>query len=169
MCINNVYMELYVTKKVDSSDDFSLAPLDTLPHMHIVTPPVILKRDASGSFYISDTADTNVVNHLIKLKKIICKQGFKKTEPTEEGMVPEKYKISDDIVWVKPSPTIFYKKENLYVPCNKLLFNFPVQLQISCKSDNIYHVGKPYNVYNMFWTIDYIIVDKNFDWEMLTE
>jgi hypothetical protein len=161
-------MELYVTKKVDSGDDFSLAPLDTLPHMHIVTPPVTIKRDASGNWYIADGADANVVSHLMKLKKIICKQGFKKPE-TEEGSSNEKYKISDDIVWVKPSPTMFYKKDNLMVPCNKVLLNFPVQLQISCKTENIYHVGKPYNVYNMFWTIDYILVDKNFNWDVLAD
>lgn len=160
-------MELYVTKKVDNGDDFSLAPLETLPHMHIVTPTVIVKRDPNGNFYISEsTGETNVVSHLMKLKKIICKQGFKK-DPDESST--DKYKLADDVVWVRNSPTMFYKSDNMLVPCNRLILNHPVQLQISCKSMNIYSVAKPYNVYNMFWTIDYVIVDKNFKWELLAD
>ena len=157
-------MELYVTKKVDSGDDFSIAPLETLPHMHIITPLVIIRRDASGNYYLTDTGDSTSVNHLIKLKKLICKQVFKK--PTDSD---DKYKISDDLVWVKPSPTMYYKKDTIYVACNKVLLNTPVQLQISCKSENVYSVGKPYNVYNMFWVIDYVMVDKDFKWEILGE
>jgi hypothetical protein len=162
-------MELYVTKKVDNGDDFSLAPLDTLPHMHIITPPVSIRRDASGNYYIAEGADTNVVTHLMKLKRLICKQGFKKEATAEDEKTLEKHKLADDIVWVKPSPTMYYKKEGLLIPCNKLLLNFPVQFQISCKSENIYSMGKPYNVYNMFWTIDYVLVDKNFNWDVLAE
>lgn len=163
-------MNLYITKKVDSTDDFTLVPLDTLPHMHIVTPIIIIKRDASGSFYISEVpgvqGDTNIITNLIKLKRIICKQGFKKNI---EDISTEKYKISDDIIWVKNSPIMYYKSETTLIPCNRIILNYPVQLQISCKSDNIYSVSKPYNVYNMFWTIDYVLVDKNFKWDMLSD
>jgi hypothetical protein len=161
-------MELYVTKKVDNAEDFSLSPLDTLPHMHIITPLVIIKRDPNGNFYISDvpseTNTNNSVSHLIKIKKLICKQGFKK-EPED----PEKYKLSDDVVWVKGSPIMYYKCENTLVPCNRLILNQPIQLQISCKSTNIYSVPKPYNIYNMFFTIDYVMVDKTFKWELLAD
>jgi len=162
-------MELYVTKKLDNGDDFSMAGLDTLPHMHIVTPLVIIKRDPNGNFYVVDVpneanTNSNIVSHLMKLKKIICKQGFKK-DPEDN----EKYKIGDDVVWVKSSPIMYYKCENMLVPCNKLVLNQPVQLQISCKSLNIYSVSKPYNIYNMAFTIDYIFVDKTFKWELLSE
>ena len=161
-------MELYITKKVDNADDFGLAPLDTLPHMHIVTPLVIIKRDPNGNFYLSDVSNENTnsnsVSHLIKLKKLICKQGFKR-DPEDL----EKYKLGDEIVWVKGSPIMYYKCDNTLVPCNRLILNQPVQLQISCKSTNIYSVTKPYNVYNMFWTIDYVIVDKTFKWELLAD
>lgn len=162
-------MELYVTKKVDTGEDFSLTPLETLPYMHIVTPPVVIKRDASGGYYIADSVQedgstSSAVNNLIKLKKLISKQGFKKDAADETDV---KYKLADDIVWVKPSPIMYYKKENILVPCNKLIVNYPVQIQISCKSENIYAVTKPYNVYNMFWTIDYVIVDKTFNIDIL--
>jgi len=159
-------MELYITKKVESGDDFNIAPLDTLPHMHIITPQVIIRRDIGGNFYISDIpgGESSIVSHLIKLKKLICKQAFKK-DPEDS----EKYKLADDIVWVKNSPIMYYKCENTYVPCNRIILNYPVQLQISCKAINIYSVGKPYNSYNMVWTIDYVIVDKTFKWEVLSE
>jgi hypothetical protein len=160
-------MELYVTKKVDDGADFALAALDTLPHMHIITPQVIIKRDANGNFYLSDIpseTNSNSITHLIKIKKLICKQGFKKDDNDNE-----KYKLADDVVWVRNSPTMYYKCENMLVPCNRLILNEPVQLQISCKALNIYSVSKPYNIYNMTFTIDYIFVDKNFKWELLSE
>lgn len=163
-------MELYVTKKVDTGEDFSLAPLETLPYMHIITPQVVIKRDASGSYYVADFVQeggnpTGTVNNLIKLKKLISKQGFKKD--ASEDASDAKYKLADDIVWVKASPIMYYKRENILVPCNKLVVNYPVQLQVSCKSENIYSVSKPYNVYNMFWTVDYVLVDKNFNFDIL--
>lgn len=155
-------MEIYVTKKVDSGDDFSLSPLDTMPHAHIITPNIIIKRDINGSYYLMEAAEnTNVVTHLIKLKKLICKQSFKKNSDED------KFKIVDDIVWVRPSPTMYYKKDSILVPCNRMLLNYPVQLQISCKSENIYYISKPYNAYNLVWTIDYIMVDKDFNWDTL--
>ena len=164
-------MELYVTKKVDTGEDFALAPLETLPYMHIITPQVVIKRDASGSYYIADyvqegSVSTGTVTNLIKLKKLISKQGFKK-ETTEEAS-DTKYKLADDIVWVKASPIMYYKKDSLMIPCNKVVINYPVQLQISCRSENIYSVSKPYNVYNMYWTIDYMIVDNTFNIDILT-
>lgn len=160
-------MELYVTKKVVDSDDLVFLSSDTLPYMHVVTQQVVIKRDASGNYYITDhqgAETTPSCSHLMKIKKLLCKQGFKKD--TAEGDAG-KYKLADDILWVKASPIMFYKKENILVPCNKIVLNYPVMLQLSCKSDNVYSMGKPYNVYNMFWTIDYVLVDENFNLEML--
>lgn len=160
---------MYITKKVENSEDFSLSQSDTLPYIHIITPLVVIKRDSSGNYYISDVSDennitSNYVSPLIKIKKLICKQGFKKDSDDNE-----KYKIGDDVVWVKSSPIMYYKCENTLVPCNRLILNEPVQLQISCKSMNISSLSKPYNIYNMIFIIDYVIVDKNFKWEMLAE
>ncbi len=157
-------MELYVTKKVENGDDFSFLPSDTLPYMHVITQQVIMKRDASGNYYIIDAPDNNSCSHLMKIKKLVCKQGFKKD--TAEGD-SSKYKLSDDILWVKPSPIMFYKKDNMLLQCNKLVLNYPITLQLSCRADNVYSMGKPYNVYNMFWTIDYVMVDDTFNIEML--
>lgn len=163
-------MELYVTKKVENGDDFSFLSSDTLPYMHVVTQQVIIKRDASGNYYITDvqgseqTTSTNSCSYLMKIKKLICKQGFKKENAEGE---PNKYKLADDIIWVKASPIMFYKRDDLLVPCNKLILNYPITLQLSCKVENVYSMGKPYNVYNMFWTIDYVNVDASFNIDML--
>jgi len=158
-------MDIYITKKVDSSEDFSLMAVDTLPTMHIITPPVLLRRAGNGNLFISDveggTSPGNVVQHVSKLKKIVCKQFVKNDAELS------KYKLADEVVWVHPSPIMCYKKDNMVVSCSKLLLNVPLQLQLSCKPDNVYVLPKPYNVYNMTWTIEYIMVDKSFDWATL--
>ncbi len=162
-------MELYVTKKVENGDDFTFLSSETLPYMHVVTQQIVIKRDASGNYYITDlptenTGGSNCCSHLMKIKKLLCKQGFKKDSAEGDAA---KYKLADDILWVKASPIMFYKKDNILVPCNKIILNYPVTLQLSCKADNVYSMGKPYNVYNMFWTIDYVLVDENFNLDML--
>ena len=147
-------MEIYVTKKVDSSDDFTLAPLVTLPHIHIITPVVIIKRDMLGNYYLSEAQDA-VVSNLIKLKKLIAKKQDIKTKST------------DDVIWLKPSPRMTYKKDNIIVNCSKLILDYPVQVQLSCRSDDIYTIDKPYNSFNICWTVDNITVDEKFDINIL--
>lgn len=147
-------MEIYVTKKVDSSDDFTLAPLVTLPHLHIITPVVIIKRDMLGNYYLSEAQDA-VVSNLIKLKKLIAKKQDIKTKST------------DDVIWLKPSPRMTYKKDNIIVNCSKLILDYPVQVQLSCRSDDIYTIDKPYNSFNICWTVDNITVDEKFDINIL--
>ena len=148
-------MDIYVTKKVDSGDDFSLAPLNTLPHVHLVITSVLIKRDMMGNYYLSDFQEPNIVNNLIKLKKIILKKQDSKT------------KSLDDIIWVKPSPKMIYKKNNVCINCPKLVIDFPVQLQISCNTEDVYFIDKPHCAYNICWTVDYIIVDEKFDLSIL--
>lgn len=152
-------MELYVTKKADSSDDFSFvsSPDAVLPLLHVVTPVVEIHKDAAGGYFIVETTEGELSN-MIKLKRLVCKSVGNE----------EKTKMADDILWVKPSPVMYYKKDQVLVPCTRMLLNHSVRLQVSCKSDHIYRMPKPYNVTNMFWTIDVVLVDKDFPWEALS-
>jgi hypothetical protein len=51
----------------------------------------------------------------------------------------------------------------MFITLNKMVLNKPVKLQLSCKQSYMYSIDKPYNLHNMFWIIDYIIVDESFD------
>lgn len=148
-----------MTKKVDSSEDFSFVSTTdvVLPLLHVVTPVVEIHRDAGGGYFIVDTTEGELAN-LIKLKRLVCKSVGSE----------EKIKLADDVLWVKSSPIMYYKKGDVLVPCTRMLLNHPVRLQLSCKSDHIYRIPKPYNVTNMFWTIDVVLVDKDFPWETLS-
>lgn len=152
-------MDIYITKKASTDDGFTLAPLDSLPHMHIITSDVVVKKDANANLYIATSEDQNCIPNLIKLKKVLLKQQFKED--------PDKPKLLDDVIWIKPSPIMFYKKGATLVPFNKMVTGLPIKLQISCKTSNMYAIEKPYNSYNMYWTVDYVIVDDQFDWNIL--
>jgi hypothetical protein len=152
-------MELYTTKKLYKIDDFCLAPHNTLPSMHIITPEIILQTDINDNIYIAECpSDPSCISNLLKIKKLLCKQEFNKTDE-------DKSKMMDDIIWVKPSQSMQYKQGSNIVTLNKMLLNRPVKLQLSCKTSVcMYNISKPYNVHNMFWIIDYVIVDAEFDW-----
>ena len=154
-------MELYSTKKISSVDEFGLAPVDTLPSMHIITPEVIVKVDANDNMYIAECpGDPSCILNLVKIKKLLCKQEFSKTDE-------EKTKLMDDIIWIKVSPCMLYKQGSSLIPVNRMLLNKPIKLQLSCKNSYMYTLGKPYNVHNMFWSVDYVMVDEKFDWAAL--
>lgn len=148
-------MEIYTTKKISTVDEFGLAPLNTLPCMHVVTPEIIIRVDANENLYIAESTenpDITCIPNLLKIKKLLCKQKYGK-----------ECKLIDDIIWVKPSPGMLYKKGDMFVTLNKMVLNKPVKLQLSCKQSYMYSIDKPYNLHNMFWIIDYIIVDDSFD------
>lgn len=146
-------MELYCTKKLSSLDELCLGSVDTLPFLHIITPEVLIKVQ-NDSFYIADCpTDNTCVPNLIKLKKLLAKQHSKET------------KLMDDIIWIKPSSSMLYKKGDHTLSYNKILLNTPVRLQLSIKNTYIQDIPKPYNLSNMFWVIDYIIVDDQFSFE----
>jgi hypothetical protein len=147
-------MELYTTKKLTSVDEFCLAPLDTLPSVHVITPEVVVQLDGNDNMFIADCpGDSACIPNLIKIKKLLCKQFYK-----GEG------KLMDEILWVRPSPTLVYKAGSRIVGLNKIMLGRPIKLQLSCKSGYMYSMGKQYGVYNMFWSVDYVHVDENFDW-----
>ena len=152
-------MDIFITKKVSTDDAFQLAPLDSLPHLHIITSPVIVKTDANNNLYIASSEDMNIIPNLIKLKKVLLKQQYKEDS--------DKPKLLDDIIWVKVSPIMYYKKDKILVPFNKMLTGVPIKLQLSCKTMNMYSLEKPYNAYNLYFTVDYVIVDENFDWNII--
>lgn len=146
-------MDLYCTKKLSSIDELCLGSIDTLPFLHIITPEVFIKIQ-NDNFYIADCpGDSACIPNLIKLKKLLAKQHSKET------------KLMDDIIWIKPSPCMLYKKGENTLSYNKILLNTPVKLQLSIKNTYIQDIPKPYNLSNMFWSIDYIIVDDNFAFE----
>ena len=144
-------MELYTTKKITNVEDFGLAPHDTLPSMHVITSEVIIKVDHNGNFYISESpTDPNCLTHLLKIKKLLCKN--------TDG------KLLDEIIWIKPNSQLIYKKDKSWVVVDKMILNTPVKLQLSVKNNNIYQLQKHCN---MYWTVDYVIVDDKFDWNQL--
>ena len=128
--------------------------------MYIITPLLELKNDINNNLYIAGSEDQNFINNLVKIKKLIIKQKFSDKE---------KIKLTDDITWLKPSPTLQYKSESnsqsIYL--NKVLTGLPVKLLLSCNHHNIVTYDMPYNSYNLYWTIDTIIVDDNFDLNIL--
>lgn len=147
-------MEIYVTKKVESGEDFTMSTSKTLPYVHIIVSQVIIKRDNLGNYYLSEAQD-NTISNLIKLKKLIAKKQDLKHKPT------------DDVIWIKPSPRMTYSKNNVLIIYPKLVLDYPVQVQLSCKSDDIIIMDKPYNSYNICWTVDNITVDEKFDLNIL--
>jgi hypothetical protein len=147
-------MEIYVTKKVESGEDFAMSTSKTLPYVHIIVSHVVIKRDVAGNYYLSE-AKENTISNLIKIKRLIGKQQDLKNKPT------------DDVIWIKPSPRMTYSKDNLLIMYPKLILDYPVQVQLSCKSDDIITIDKPYNSYNIYWTVDNITVDDRFDINIL--
>lgn len=146
-------MELYCTKKLSSIDELSLGTVETLPFLHITTPEVLIKIQ-NDNFYIADSpGDASCIPNLIKLKKVLAKQHSKEA------------KLMDEIIWVKPSPSMLYKKGDNVISYNKILLNTPVKLQLSIKNSYMQDIPKPYNLCNMFWSIDYIIVNDSFSFE----
>jgi hypothetical protein len=154
-------MELYTTKKLTIDDEFTLPPVQSLPYVHVITPLVDIKTDINGNLYIASSEDPNCIANLVKLKKIILKQEF--------AAASEKVKLTDDVIWVKPSPIMQYKNSNNRVFFNKMLTNMPVKLHICCKKQNMISYEKPYSSVNMFWTIDTVTVDDTFDFNVFMQ
>jgi hypothetical protein len=157
-------MEIYSTKKLANAEDLFFDIPETLPYLHIITPEVIVKCDNNGRFYIADCpSDKNFITNLIKLKKVICKNSFKPIDATDK----DKYKLQDEILWVKQSPIMIYKDSKHTCGTTKMTLNHPISLQLSYTFNNFYGIPKPYNIYNMFWTIDYVTVSDDFKWDAL--
>ena len=157
-------MEIYCTKKVENVDGFQFDVPDTLPYIHIITPEVIIRCDHNDNFYIADCpSDPNFIPNIIKFKKVMAKNSSNQKEDKE------KPKLQDDIIWIKPSPIMIYKKAgtNEHVKFNKVLLNHPMSLQLSYKQSNYTYLPKPYNTYNIFMTCDIVKVADDFDWNVL--
>ena len=158
-------MDIYVTKKVENADDFAFDIPDGLPYMHVLTPPVIVKCDHNDNFFIAECpSDPNFITGLIKIKKVITKHMIKQEDIPDK----DKYKLRDDILWIKQSPMMIYKNSKNGYGTLKMVLNTPLSLQLSFKAANFSGIPKPYNLYNMFWTIDYVNVPDDFNWNMLT-
>ena len=153
-------MELYITKKLTDISEFSIDTIknNELPYMHILTPIVELKNDINNNLYIASSEDPNFINNLVKIKKLIIKQQF----PDET-----KIKLTDDITWLKPSPILKYKADSNKMYFNKVLTGLPMKLQLVCNSNNITVYDTPYSSYNLHWTIDTIILNNDFDLNIL--
>jgi hypothetical protein len=157
-------MDIYVTKKVENAEDFAFDTPHDMPYMHVLTPPVIIKCDHNDNFFIAECpSDPNFMSGLIKIKKVITKSMLKQEDIPEK----EKYKLRDDILWVKQSPMMIYKNKKTGYGTLKMLLNTPLSLQLSFKADNFSGIPKPYNLYNMYWTIDYVHVADDFNWSIL--
>jgi hypothetical protein len=148
MACDNKNMEIYITKKMTPDDELTFPALDTLPHVHIVTTPVTILSDGCGNYYIAEEA--TMISKLLKFKKAIVKQ-----------------KLTDDIIWVKPSPIMQYKNNKHKVYCSKMIIGVPVKVQLSCRQSNVITYEKPYQTANLVWTIDAVFVDDNFDFQVL--
>jgi len=156
-------MELYITKRFESSDKFSPAH-PTLPYMHIMTPEVVVAKDViTSSFYIASTNDVNLIGNLVKLKRVIAKHDFVPVDTND------KFSLTDDIIYIKPSPMMYYKNVDgtALVPCNRLVLDIPVKLQLSCDKRMITTYPKPYSSCNLYFQIDYVIVQNDFDFRVL--
>lgn len=157
-------MELYSTKKVANAEDLSFDVPTTLPYLHIITPEVIVKCDYNDNFYIAECpSDPNFITHLIKIKKIVCKSALKHMNMTDKDKT---YKLQDEILWLKQSPIMIYKNEKHTCPTTKMILNHPMSLQLSFSLNNFYGIHQPYNLYNMFWTIDYVTLQNDFNWSV---
>lgn len=162
-----------MTKKLENPEDLSFGSLrETLPSIHILTQNVIINKSPCGNYYLTGSVsadnESNSLGHLMKLKKIIAKQMFESKQVLESKSNENKLKMTDDVIWVKPSPLLYYQREGMMIPCNRVLLDYPVKLQLSLSQwKNVYSLGKPYQSCNLFWTIDFCIVDKDFDIELL--
>ena len=172
-------MEVYCTKKIESADGFAFDVPETLPYIHIITPEVVVKCDLQNNFYISDCpSDPSFITNIIKLKKIIGKSFVKKNidkvagrrfiQKSSEDVEKDVFKPQNDVIWIKPSPTMVYKKNNEHAFVNKMLTDHPISLQLSCSSSAFDYIDKPYNLYNVVFTCDYVRVPQDFDWRILS-
>jgi hypothetical protein len=153
-------MELYTTKKLTIDDELTIPTVSSLPYIHVITPLVDIKSDINGNLYIASSEDPNCIANLVKLKKILLKQEFA-NEP--------KIKMTDDVIWVKPSPMMLYKNATNKVYFSKMLTGMPLKLHITCKKQNMIAYDKPYSSVNMIWTIDTVTVDDSFDFSIFMQ
>jgi hypothetical protein len=168
VCNNRFYyfhnkMELYTTKKLTLDDEFTIPTINSLPYIHVITPLVEIKNDNNGNLYIASSEDPNCIANLVKLKKIILKQEFFAESNNNE----KKIKLTDDVIWIKPSAMMMYKNSINKVYFNKILTGTPIKLHITCKKYNMISYDKPYNSVNLTWSVDTITVDDNFDFNLL--
>lgn len=157
-------MEVYCTKKVENVEDFQFDVPDTLPFIHIITPEVIVKCDHNDNFYIADCpSDPNFIPNIVKFKKVMAKNSYKDISKEDKA------KLQDEILWIKPSPVMIYKKQNKneYIKFNKMLLNHPFSLQLSYTQSNFHYLPKPYNTYNIIMLCDFVKVQDDFDWSIL--
>lgn len=159
-------MEVYCTKKVEGADGFAFDVPDTLPYIHLITPEVIVRCDHNDNFYIADCpSDPTFIQNIIKFKKVISKSALKNAD--SERLDKDKAKLQDEVVWIKPSPMMVYKKQKEHLSFNKMLLNHPMRLQLSYTSPNFQYLSKPYNTYNVFFTCDFVHVPEDFAWSIL--
>ncbi len=164
-------MEVYCTKKVENVEGFQFDVPDSLPFIHIITPEVIIRCDHNDNFYIADCpSDPNFIPNIIKFKKVMAKNSCHSKDDKDKEKEKEKAKLQDDIIWIKPSPIMIYKKQttNEHVKFNKVLLNHPMALQLSYTQSNYSFLPKPYNTYNIFMTCDVVKVPDDFNWSVLT-
>ena len=158
-------MQLYITKKWGENDKFEPASV-YLPYMHICTPEVVISKDViTGAFYVSASKDESFIGAMIKLKRVLCRHEHKKIEQKDD-----KFALTDDIIYLRPSPILYYKSgdDKIVLPCNRLLLDMPVKLQLSVDGKNIMNYPKPYSSYNLVFTIDYVTVLDDFNWNVLS-
>ena len=149
-----------MTKKIDASDEFNLPPHDTLPSIHVITPLVTIKNDNNGNLFIASSEDANCINSLVKLKKLLLKQN-------EQIDTSIKFKLTDDLICVRPSPLMMYTNNKTRVFCNKMITDVPFKLQLSCKKHNMITYDKPYSSVNLTWVIDAVYVSDTFDFSIV--
>lgn len=161
-------MEVYCTKKVETADGFAFDVPDTLPYIHLITPEVVVRCDHNDNFYIADCpGDASFIQNIIKFKKVMSKSAVKALPDAPDRLDKDKLKLQDEVIWVKPSPVMIYKKSKEHVKFNKMLLNHPVRLQLSFQASNLHALPRPYNTYNAFFTCDYVLVGDDFEWSIL--
>lgn len=163
-------MEVYCTKKVENAEDLHLDIPSSLPYLHIMTPEVIVRSDHNGSFYIAECpSDASFIPNFVKFKKIIAKNAVKHVMETSalDTVEKDKLKLQDDVIWIKPASHMMYKKRNEHVKLPKILLHHPVILQLTFSASSLTHIIKPYNTYNIHFSIDLVTVPETFDWNML--
>ncbi len=165
----NKKMDVYCTKKIEGAEGFTFDVPDTLPYIHIITPEVVVRCDHNDNFYIADCpSDPSFISNLIKFKKVIAKSSLKHALEDKTFIEKEKVKQQDDVIWIKPSPIMIYKKPNEHVKFNKMLLNHPLSLQLSYQFSNFNYLAKPYNMYNVCFTCDVVNVKEDFNWSILS-
>lgn len=163
-------MEVYCTKKVENAEDLHLDIPTSLPYLHIVTPEVIVRNDHNGNFYISECpSDVTFISNFVKFKKIIAKKAIKHVMETSplDTVEKDKLKLQDDVIWIKPSANLIYKKPNEHVKLPKMLLHHPIILQLTFSASSLTHIIKPYNTYNIYFSCDCVSVQDSFDWNLL--